>query len=459
MSCNPSTGATDRDGTILDGQGTTRILMSHCGEFSNTLDADYHDIPIAYRPVRIEGFTFTNGVTTTSDGLPFAGNGGGLLMYGRAQKSGQEPSKVVDCLFADCSAVNGGGAALVGGILERCVFTGNQASSKGGGAAFVQPTTAQGRRANYDFSCTWYSPAAVGCSFTNNTAAAEGGGLALNTNGIDQNVWVSGCGFFCNTAVTGSSACNIAHGSTISNCVFRGNSGANYGVVNCGSHEWFTDCTFENNSARYGTAFVGNSGVRFTRCKFIGNTGAGVWGYATLVNCLIADSSGGACLQAFYDDKEIVCEGCTLVSKNTYAPVNLNRISFRVSLTDCIVWQRGSSFPFDSVAAASSITATNCCFSASPGASVADSFTLVDTFARDPRFKDADGGDYSIRHSSPCRDKAVFLPWMNAVACDLAGNPRVVTDGKPLAELPSARPDIGCYENQDTIKGTMLTFR
>ena len=39
---------------------------------------------------------------------------------------------------------------------------------------------------------------------------------------------------------------------------------------------------------------------------------------------------------------------------------------------------------------------------------------------------------------------------------DLAGNPRVATDGKPLAKDAAARPDLGCYENQDVRMGMCL---
>ena len=74
------------------------------------------------------------------------------------------------------------------------------------------------------------------------------------------------------------------------------------------------------------------------------------------------------------------------------------------------------------------------------------------------RPRDAANGDWSIRHSSSCRDRGKMLDWM-ATAADLAGNPRVVTEGKPLAVNPAALPDIGCYENQEETAGSLLLLR
>ena len=52
------------------------------------------------------------------------------------------------------------------------------------------------------------------------------------------------------------------------------------------------------------------------------------------------------------------------------------------------------------------------------------------------------------------------MDWMtSAGAVDLAGNPRVVTEAKPLAENPAALPDIGCYENLDAARGLRLLVR
>ena len=79
--------------------------------------------------------------------------------------------------------------------------------------------------------------------------------------------------------------------------------------------------------------------------------------------------------------------------------------------------------------------------------------------AVNPVFRNAAKGDYSLKRRTPHRDKGTRLDWMTAETMDLAGNPRVATDGKPLAEDAAALPDLGCYENQEIRKGTCLILR
>ena len=54
----------------------------------------------------------------------------------------------------------------------------------------------------------------------------------------------------------------------------------------------------------------------------------------------------------------------------------------------------------------------------------------------DPKFTDAENGDYTIQKKSDCRDAGVLLSWMTNGSLDLGGHPRVDGD----------RPDIGAYE-------------
>ena len=48
---------------------------------------------------------------------------------------------------------------------------------------------------------------------------------------------------------------------------------------------------------------------------------------------------------------------------------------------------------------------------------------------------------------------------MTPEAVDLAGNPRVMTSGKPLAADPGALPDLGCYENIAPNFGLVILIR
>jgi len=76
-----------------------------------------------------------------------------------------------------------------------------------------------------------------------------------------------------------------------------------------------------------------------------------------------------------------------------------------------------------------------------------------------PKFADVENGDYSLHRRSPCVDKGALRGWMTAESVDLAGNPRVFSRGKPLAENPDALPDIGCYENRHIPTGFLLFLR
>lgn len=459
-SCNPATGAPDRDATVLDGQGQTRILFTHWGE-TKPNDTTYDEcVPAVQHQVVLEGFTFKAGVTTAGDGLVYAGDGGGLLMYGRA-KEGNTPSRVINCRFVGCSAVNGGGVALRGGWLENCVFDGNTASQSGGGAANVQPLSARARRSVVDLSSSdaWYVPAFVDCTFTNNAAALFGGGLAFSqTDSMNLNGYVVGCGFFDNHVVPPSgqngfgSAMTIIYGSTVSNCVFRGNSGAQYGVLGGGDNSRYTDLVFTGNATQYGIIFASNHST-YRNIRMIGNSGSAFMGFGTIVNSLFANTDGTSTLTTWYDNHQLTCESCTFV--NTRANVVAPRAAgTAISMTDCILWREGSA-PFGALAANNAVALTNCCLSAELPT---EGFTVVGPVYGSPRFRDAANGDWSIRHSSSCRDRGKMLDWM-ATAADLAGNPRVVTEGKPLAVNPAALPDIGCYENQEETAGSLLLLR
>jgi len=52
----------------------------------------------------------------------------------------------------------------------------------------------------------------------------------------------------------------------------------------------------------------------------------------------------------------------------------------------------------------------------------------------------------------------VRLDWMTAESLDFAGLPRVVDAfGIPFSAV--ALPDLGCYEIQDFVRGTILSFK
>jgi hypothetical protein len=128
-----------------------------------------------------------------------------------------------------------------------------------------------------------------------------------------------------------------------------------------------------------------------------------------------------------------------------------------LTLVNCILWRTSGSFVKQDSARYNQVYATNCCFSTDIG--TVQLFYPTGCFVNaNPGFVNAAADDWMIR-GSVCRDNGLMLPWMATGAIDLIGNPRVVTQGRALAEDPSALPDLGCYELQNRLPGAVMILR
>jgi hypothetical protein len=87
---------------------------------------------------------------------------------------------------------------------------------------------------------------------------------------------------------------------------------------------------------------------------------------------------------------------------------------------------------------------TNCC--------AVSSYTLLGSgnITSNPQFVDAAGGNYRLTKISPCIDTGVNQIWMNG-ALDL--------DGKPRLWLGNGRVDMGVYELDYVLWGSVYTIR
>ncbi len=475
-SVNPATGTTDRDGTILDGQGARRIMIIHHGPHDSTTG-----IPVNQRRVRMEGFTFRNGYTRVDDGQVEAGQGGALLLYGRARASGLEPSSFIDCCFTNCTAFNGGAAAVLGGTFERCVFAGNSAPEPYGcGGAIVHNAWSANSAAQTIVSGPgdlWRCTGLIDCTFTNNLADFCGGVFASTTKSQTKpgSHYIAGCSFYYNFASNnvnngGSGATVYGHyGSLVTNCTFVGNISKNYGVLHNGAQVRIYDCDFHDNEAPYGS-FNGNSGVVVERCRVIRHKGRPIFGRITVRNTLFASPVDSTEMISVYGLSHLIrFENCTFVHSN--GPIldcgthksNGNPYDTSTNVfVNCILCRTdGNSTLFRNIgySPVNAVVITNCCLSADIPSDVASQFTVYGHQVADPRFRNAAAGDYTIRRSSPCLDAGMKLDWMGASAIDLSWMPRVVTNARTLADDPSAMPDLGCYENQEKMRGSMVTFR
>ncbi len=477
-SVNPATGATDRDGTILDGQGLRRIMISHHGPQSASF------LPSNARPVRMEGFTFRNGYTRVGDGQDFSGDGGGLLLFGRAPAAGGTPSRFVDCCFTNCTAFNGGAAAIIGGVFENCIFAGNSATETdgcGGAVAAIAKVYAESGRMPhlYGEDDLWLSPGFIGCTFTNNNAYLHGGAFAGSVKGGSYcTVYLSGCSFLDNHVEAGESsygsAVGYTYGSLMTNCVFRSNSGANYGVVANSGNMIMSDCEFISNTAAYGAVNGDNPDENehgrsiMDRCRIVHHYGHAFFSCGTVRNTLFAfpDSSSHTFTSVYRDGTSGAgynpfFENCTFVRGDNKAMINLNSsYHYRPVYVNCIFCcTDGGSTIFNTASDKTTVTMTNCCLSAAIPSESSSRFFTTGNIVGNPVFRNAAEGDYYIKRSSPCREAGAKFDWMDASALDLARQPRVVKNARTLADDPSAMPDIGCYENQDKMRGGMISFR
>ena len=473
VSCGED-GEPDPANTVIDGQSARRVMLVHWGETS-TANSDQK--PVNWRQVRLEGLTFkdglalTNGATATQ---PFAGNGGGLLLYGRAPSLGYAPSRVVNCRFDGCSAVNGGGVALFGGWLEDCKFT-SCTATYGGGACGIELNVPASRRVDYTKALSYYSATLIGCSFAGNTAHANGGGYSCSNDGNGRHAYIESCNFISNKtdgasswSCYGSGVAQI-RGSTITNCTFTGNSGAAYGALSVISSTCGVDLLFQGNVAGAGT--ISSSGLStdivFERCQVFESTtqqSIAFFGTGTYRNCLVVNSTSKNCIFQL-SANPLVLENCTIVNKNKSGTLfgfhsGQTTPEQVVSLKNCILWSASGKLVPDGVSLerCNTFYATNCCFSCTPEPASRFNVGAGCFINTKPGFVDAENGDWSLRGST-CRDKGMMLDWMTADSIDFAGNPRVVKMGKTLAQDPSALPDLGCYEMQDVPPGMTIILR
>ena len=223
----------------------------------------------------------------------------------------------------------------------------------------------------------------------------------------------------------------------ISNCLFVGNTATEGGALlrGEGGSALYTHCAVLRNksvSTRHGgilNDFRGTASVR--NCLFAENEtsfiGAGVtFGFTVNV-------APGA-----------VVENCTIVS-NYYSatmtggnpPATTNAVGFRTdgalgTVRNCIIWGNYvKGVGMGDVETRSTVTYTCSSNDELTKGAYAENHNL----SADPKFRNADKGDYRLGAGSPCKGVGLMLDWM-AGGVDLDGKPRV--QGK--------KPCLGCYE-------------
>ena len=383
----------------------------------------------------VENLTLVNGM---------AGDGGS--MYFRSCTG-----IVRNCIFRSNATSTGNGGAIHsytanGTVISNCVFASNSAGAYGGAIYTEQNSNSSSDRCFV-----------IDCVITNNTASRSGGGVYAS-----KCIEIKGCRFADNVANTTDGykrggAIYAGNYSKVSASTFSGGSTAVYGsaIELAGNSIAVTNCNFAGLSASssYGVIHVNaTSNCRVFDCIFTNTTwGSGsqlffVEGTAaslTVRQCLIVPDSGSGAVVNNYNGGQTRFENCTMLSS---AFDSQTRGPSQNTLVNCIVPNA------DITSSGSFVNILTNCLVKSVSGGTQDSGVIVGN----PRFVDAANGDYSLNHNSPCRDRGLLLDWMTTDATDIIGNPRVVTDGRPLVENPSALPDIGCYECMLPHVGLML---
>jgi predicted outer membrane repeat protein len=323
--------------------------------------------------------------------------------------------------------------------------------------------------------CAASSPTINNCIFVDNQATRYGGGLC---NWYSSDPVVTNCVFEGNVCLDsggrGGGMANRRHCSPlVQNCTFIDNTGPycaggmdNYDE----SHPRLLDCVFKGNSARYGAA-VGNwysCEPTLKRCSFVDNRGDSGGAVnsrngsdVTIEQCIfsgnVAAESGGA-IRAYEALATVI--HCTIFGN--HAEGNCGGVSggrrSEIHLANCIVWGNtdsnvtaGAEFIEQAQITRdnASVTADYCCIEGWTG-----SPTDVGTFARDPLFADAPGGDFHLLSAGGRWDGRLGLWVYDDVTspCIDAGNPAWSLGDEwqtwpddPNVPIDNPRVNVGAY--------------
>lgn len=463
-SCNRETGEQDPEHTILDGGGTTSIMI------------------INAESVTVAGFTFANGYAKAESVSSTPSPSAALYFYGN-QITDSGRGMVSNCIFRANKSVNVNGTCVSkrqasnAPIVADCRFLNNtqevtvaKSCVRGSAIYWYIPNSATEEqyglitgctfsgnfgKGPYAYGSTLYIPngrvVLDGCNFytnqfeqTDSEETTRGAFMSFRGGDITlKNSTISCIGY--NNAVGKSlygTVMRTEDGFTCSNCTFRAinePSGSNmYGTISIGEANRFLDCRFVDNTLGGAALFYinGHGDELFRNCLFAGNTRLG--------RCRIFRIYG----ETYAGTTRFTVENCTFAdNSDDIAPIQLSNgnTAYTCNLVNSV-------FTTDAILSAkaenASLLASNCCFKAAIPGNITDgggNFAVATVDAM--KFVNASNGDYHIQRGSPLREKGLLLSWMTSAATDLDGNLRVVSRyGDTLDADSSALPDIGCYE-------------
>ena len=261
-----------------------------------------------------------------------------------------------------------------------------------------------------------------------------------------------GCTFAENTADQAGGALYIGSSTDISitNCVFRENSGGTGGAMYVGRETVLTlvGCTFERNSSTglAGAIFRGSDGVSsMTNCAFVWNSAVGGAGamyngsrsVLTARDCLFWGNAAGGSGGALYNsDSEQILSNCTFSANIASSGGAMFNSSGHPRVTNTVLWGDSPQEMFNVAGSVPVVTFSN----------VMGGWTGVGNIDEDPRFVDPAADDYHIQPGSPCIDAGdpAFVPEPGET--DLDRQMRVWDgDGGGVARVDMGADEHGSY--------------
>lgn len=429
--------APNRDTTILDGQLRTRVL-------------DVFNNNTGYK-ITVRGFTVTNG----ANGAVWLQGGNPAQTQANAL---QKNNFLEDCRVTGNVRTGTGFSAIYItrlGVVTNCVISGNRAAN---GPAIGWTTDYGDGHANYPGKDYMFRRVTfTDCDIEDNVNAGNSATILSGANCaiIDR------CRFRRNFNTAYDSAlCKPSAGSSLFDCLFEDNPGAAVDAVTPGrtldlggGHAVVSNCVFRGNHVKnYVFACLDTPQTAKVWDMTVTNNTVGtaaLIGRMEVRNSLIAGNGDGTGVQS-HNAPGFTFENTTITGFKTgvyvsgaHTNVFVNSIAWG-NVTDLSLRDNSSLYVSNSVLAV-----------------VKDATMRVEEYVNrytfDPLFTDAARGDYTLQRHSACREKGMRLDWMTA-ALDLAGNPRVV-DAYGIPFSAEARPDLGCYEIQDYVPGTVIIFR
>ncbi len=196
---------------------------------------------------------------------------------------------ITNSTFTNNSASSGGGAISSSGNITNSTFTNNSASSGGGAISSsgnITNSTFTNNTASFGGAVSG-ADNITNSTFTNNSASSGGGAISSSGN-------ITNCTFTDNSASENGGA--VSNANTITNSTFTNNRASeNGGAIFYSSYSssiTITNSTFFNNSASKNGGAINGSSTIINNCTIV-NNGGGFYGRGSILNTIFAQNKVG----------------------------------------------------------------------------------------------------------------------------------------------------------------------